>query len=287
MGIAALDNPNSPLITRLDDGTTSFSFPGGFCGHYITYEVRKKDNNYYFIIHNRGSGIQDSRLHGDVEIQSEHRTYMRTRVVIQVAREALNKEFFEYLNKAFLNDNNIEGAYNKIYSHLITDNNGQIVVSGADALLERLAKANAKSLSAEVKKKVSDLILKLLPFCSNYHSIQLFGTCAESNLTEVERDMASPRVRRILKWFTINELCNLVANQHFAEALTTSAAKSKAQELEKKAEFDSAIAEHDVYMLSLEKLAKLKKKIEAPEEPPLDRDQVIKEAEAFIKEHGL
>ncbi|MBA3722737.1 MAG: hypothetical protein H0W88_10100 [Parachlamydiaceae bacterium] len=209
-GINELDASYSTKVVKLKDGTTTFCINGGWAEHYISYEFRKEEGAYFFIIHNRGDGISDSRLHGSYHHQDvdSGKLYDRTRVVIEVPKEALlNPDFLNFLinstTRSFKNTSEKpELIYDRIIDYLIDSCSGKIVRSEREKVVDAL-KEFATWFNLEDNKKIIEAIDKLLKDDRNFHSRQIHGSCGESSLTALEKDIISPTTVRKLKHFTI------------------------------------------------------------------------------------
>ncbi|MBA3722634.1 MAG: hypothetical protein H0W88_09565 [Parachlamydiaceae bacterium] len=220
--INALDDPNSPAVVKLENGTTSFVIPGGWTGHYISYEIRKnKDGTYEFIIHNRGDQSNDERFHGKVTFVHGNKTYARTRVPIRVSKKVLeNSKFLDFIINAQRSDTHTgKQVYDKFYEHLIRGNEEILVSENEKHIKSLIELSKNESLPTEQKEKIKTLIFQLIKTDPNFHSRQLYGTCTESNATTPEKDMASKGIQRLLKLYTISGITDDIRQQFLSGAM--------------------------------------------------------------------
>lgn len=233
-------SPNSSKVVTLDNGTTTFSLPGGSKGHHVLFEMQKEGNDYFFILHNRGEGAEDTRLHGTAEFEIKGKSYKRTSVRIKVSKEVLrNPDFFaQLLNSEKTKD--IPSLYRLIYKTLIVEGKGQIIKSEAEKLLEKLYFLSlAPVKSKEMAEAIEEMALNLLNQSENFHSTQAYQTCVESNSTAPEKEMAPPSLQRLLKQFTLSALVERLKGHTLPEVkgdveLTVKYANRKLKDLEKK-----------------------------------------------------
>jgi hypothetical protein len=206
--IEALDFPFGPSITTLESGATSFSIPGGWTKHFITYEFRKENNAFFFIIHNRGEKCADARLHGTFSLKKGEKEYKRTSVCLRASKEILlNPYFLACLVEAKCNSINNMLAYDYIHQYLIEEQKCEVVSSQIEETFVKLQQLEKSvDLNEETKNKVSQTLFQLVKQAKNFKSTQAFGSCVESNHTTCEKEMASPLVLRILKHFTLTQM---------------------------------------------------------------------------------
>lgn len=244
--IDALSDPESPhvvFVSGADKEYTSFSFPGGCFGfsptktHTILFECRlTKENNYFFVIHNRGEGLNDNDIHGPIAIiSSTNKKYAKTSVPIRVSKaQILDRKFLTGLLFQLYGAENINDVYTFIKSHLAL--NTTKTIESAISLQEQTALEKKQTINMITKniadiqkepiqtisqrdmlKKLAEekikarneyfyLRLALIQSDNNYHSIQQFGTCVDSCLTGPEKQMASRTLHRKLKLFSIEAL---------------------------------------------------------------------------------
>ncbi|MBA3720796.1 MAG: hypothetical protein H0W88_00155 [Parachlamydiaceae bacterium] len=225
--IEDLDNPNSPNVVLLDDGTTTFVMPGGWDQHYISYEIRKNpDGTYEFIIHNRGSGSSDENFHGDLNIENNGKTYARTRVPVRITKKDLtNTLFLNFLIKSTTSTCTTTNELNtrqEVYSRLKTylDPRKNVIISEEEKLaqkLEYIIKDESNNFTPDQIADLKKLQFQLIKLDPNFHSKQLFGTCTESNQTTPEKEMAPKWVHRSLKLHTITGLTNEIFTEYLSD----------------------------------------------------------------------
>ncbi|MBA3721557.1 MAG: hypothetical protein H0W88_04055 [Parachlamydiaceae bacterium] len=258
--INELDNPDSSNVITLENGDRSFIFPGGWHKHYISYEIKKtKSGDYEFIIHNRGEKSDDTRFHSSFTQKIGDKTYARTRVPIRISKESLqNRDFVTFLVQAKKNSSSSGTlVYDKLYKHLIEDGKGQIILSEEEKLINILRGIiNPYSLNKDDKTKIDVFIEDLIHADPNFHSLQLFGTCGESNLTTTEKDRADNSIHRTLKFYTLAGFVEEIKRKYLnkKDPLKTKDTSEAIIELEKQLPKDSPI---------LEKTKKIKEFIEA------------------------
>lgn len=245
------DSKSNKVVTLKDNKSTCFVLPGGWKGHYISYEFRKEGEDYFFMIHNRGEHSTDRRLHKGISFKDSTtgKTYSKTTVRIKTTKEALKNPLFlhQIINASITEDATASSkqAYDDIYDHFITKGNGTIVESEVEKELEKIqtkiAEINAKNkiykklpkktsadmraISKELKQR--DILqiqaLELLKRDSCFQSQQLYGTCTESNFLTVEEDIASSFTRNCLERFTlaqmVNKVCVSVLKGKYAEEI--------------------------------------------------------------------
>jgi hypothetical protein len=225
LDIKALEDPHSSQIICLENGATCFIFPGGWSGkknstgHYVNFEFRKDaKGHYFFIIHNRGEGSNNQKLHGSLSFKKEGKTYSRTCTPIQTFKQALqNRPFLSLLVRASLEDKTLSGdmLYEFIYAYFIERNRGSIIQS----IYEQKAQAllhfcDIEDIDPVLRKKATEVAEQLLDFDPNFHSQQLFATCAESSTTPAEKNMAPASVQRALKSHTLSLLLQKIKQQY-------------------------------------------------------------------------
>lgn len=208
-----LTNPASNRVVHLKDGGASFSISGGWLSHSVTYEIKMipdahRQPRYYFVIHNRGEGL-NHKMHGKVcFLDSQGVEYRKTSLEIEVPLQALSESFLKKLissNKAL----NRHAAYNCIQQYLL-DKGGVVQQSHAEKkwvqLHHQLAFNQSEGLRKRLRMEMKACEKKLIHEDPSFHSIQMFGTCTESNATGPEKKMASLRARDQLKLYTIQKM---------------------------------------------------------------------------------
>lgn len=98
---------------------------------------------------------------------------------------------------------------------MLINSSGRVVISEEDKLLEQLfTLLQDPDISEKEAAEINEMARELIKNNPNYHSFQLWGTCTESNLTTIEKNMALPATQRALKLFTIINLTDQVAQTH-------------------------------------------------------------------------
>jgi hypothetical protein len=221
----ALEDTHSPLTVYVpannnSTGYTTFSIPGGHEKHAVCYELRRSQDEYYFIVHNRGEGCENKKMHGNIHFidNDSGRIYRRTQVAIKVDPQTLNKEFFCELLKCQHQSASMDKSYQVIIEHLLNNGGGEVMVSETEKKYAELNKQiNEKALeaasknmlytpseseSAEMKKLRSELINN----DPNFYPQQVFGTCTDSCLSQPEKGLASSETRKQLRQFSLVQL---------------------------------------------------------------------------------
>lgn len=218
--IDELNNPSSSKVVSLGDGKICFAIPGGWARHAISFEFRKENNLYFFIIHNKGEQSGDPRLHGQVTFAIGEKNYGKTRVKIQVLKEALkNPEFLSNLiSSTYLDYFNKTFVYDVIHNFLIKKMKGKIICSQHERLLDSLYKlVGSDLLETNAEKDIQSFASKIIKDSEDFHSRQRFGTCAESNLTVMEKEMAPSITRRVIKFYILAGLINQLIEENNPE----------------------------------------------------------------------
>jgi hypothetical protein len=219
--IEALSDPSSERVIHLPNGDSLFAIPSGWtgnCSHFMAIEFRRDaKGDYFFVIHNRDSFSHHSGLHGSLVFEKDGKTYAKTRVAIHTSKEALVDDYLMFLITALLehgSDIQAEEVYAKIEKHLIINAKGKIVHSQAEQLALSLAEMEQSPfLDVAEKQKIKKAIPQLLASDPNFHSVQYFATCTESNVTTLEKQIAPSSVIRVLKRYTLISLTNQIANK--------------------------------------------------------------------------
>lgn len=217
--IHELTNPGSKRVVHLEGGGSSFSIPGGWLRHSVTYEIKmvpdgKHHPRYFFVIHNRGQGVEH-KLHGNIQFRdSEGAVYRKTSLEIEVPLQALSEPFLKKLMQSTRATKNTP-AYQCIEQFLLAKG-GKIQQSPTEIRWYRLrnhidhlknhAFENRDPLLRRLYREMKDCEKKLMHEDPRFHSIQMFGTCTESNATGPEKKMASPKARDQLKLYTIQKM---------------------------------------------------------------------------------
>jgi hypothetical protein len=212
--IDCLDNPHSSRVVSLKDGSTAFSIPGGWFGHLINYEFSKQGDDYYFIIHNRIPGKNESNLHGFVNFKNDSgKTYCKTRTVIKVSKDTIkDPSFIQALITCSTSDGN--NIYDYIHKTLITDGLGELVKSEAELLLETLYEQyHSPFINDDTREEIRKAALILIKFDKNFHSKQLYGSCVESCITVFEKEIAPSSIIKKLKKFILFQLITKIQDK--------------------------------------------------------------------------
>ena len=200
--IALLDDPSSSKVIALPDGSTFFSIPGGWSDHAITYGFQKKGDDYFFEIYNRGDRGGDTVLHGEAVFIHEGKAYAKAMVTIQTTKAVIqNPEFIKDLIIA-VKEPTGKRIYARIREHF--SGKGVSVCSKEEVMLEQLYKylqANP-TLKPATKSYLHALAVRLMDLDPHFHSLQSYGSCAESNPTLPEKFMSPPSTRTALKLCT-------------------------------------------------------------------------------------
>lgn len=206
--VKSLANPQSKKVVHTKDGAT-FSIPGGCKGHYVTYEFKRMGDDYFFVIHNRGDGLGDKAIHGDLLFKHQGMPYAKTSVAIKTTKEALaNPKFLRQLIKS-TQSSSMEKPYHVIKTHLLyppLSQPGIIIKSAKEMELDRKVR-RGEPLSTQDKE--------MLLQDPSFHSLQVYGTCTESNLTGVEKLLASETTRTKIKYLTVENLVSEIQTKRF------------------------------------------------------------------------
>lgn len=222
--IDLLENPSSDTVTHLKDNSSSFTFPGGWYAHYVSYRFIKKGNEYFFEIHNKGSQVTDERLHGKIKFSDPktNKEYRKTTVRIKTTKDALKDP---KLLKILIEANNRRGAlaYNKIYDFFIKPPPNAYIfnpkIAPRGTLVESETEKRLKELELDLlefdPEEYDNRVVKALALVKNgdkyFRSCQLYGTCTESNYLTTEEDIASPSVRKSLETYTLAHMTEKLA----------------------------------------------------------------------------
>lgn len=297
--IDELSNPNSKRVTHLEDGTATFSIPGGWhnpngIAHAVTYEFRMKKNEngeeqYSFVIHNRGERSPEASLngtfHGHDSYEIGNKRYEKTRIEIEVSKEALqDKKFLESLLRLNVYASTpadgktlLLHPYREIHNHLILSNGGKFAENEVTKIRNKLLELmGSGSLTPEEQQASLMLYYKLLETDPDYHSLQFRGTCTDSNATGVEKDMATPTTHRCLKLFTINQLTkNARVESDYVNELFINASEDVRQPIK--------LSQSTQEALSKEKMDALRAKIERP--PQEEDSSILIQAKTILAAH--
>ncbi|MBA3722269.1 MAG: hypothetical protein H0W88_07700 [Parachlamydiaceae bacterium] len=218
------DSSTSTHLVTSENGDKSFILPGGWTKHYISYEFKKnKDGTYEFIIHNRGDNNNDERFHGSLRQKIGEKTYARTRVPIRISKELMqNRDFLSFIVKEGTSNavNDGKTVYDGFHRHLFELGKGQVVISEQEKMAEALLQLNKdKTLTQEQREKNLETIHQIIKSDPNFHSIQLHGTCGESNQTSTEKDKASPAVHQALKLCSLTGLIDNVKQKYLIDKM--------------------------------------------------------------------
>lgn len=205
--IQALSDPSSNRVIRL--GLSScFVIPGGSQVHLASYEFqKKKDGRYYFLIHNRGEGSTDLRLHGKTFYNDGVRSYSKTTVAIETTIEGLSDDnFLDSLIGAELEGRNMDQPYDAICKHFLVNKKGSIVETDEEkqlgSLITQLKNSSVNWETEILTQNIKAILKKSLDFKSH----QLYGTCGETNSKTLEERWVSCRVLKMLRQQTLERL---------------------------------------------------------------------------------
>lgn len=195
-GISRLSKNDHPLITQLENGSTSFTIAGGWYKHYVGFQfIRDAQDNYYFCLENRALPSQDSRFHGYIRFDHKNKKYSKCTVVIKVKLEAiLNENFLLFL----INDANIFSSksntfvYNQLENYLI-DTGGEIIETELEEMLHPLGLDALDSSSDGVYKQQLNEVFSKLRSDRTYQRIQPFATCTKSNTCGIDKTIVSKK----------------------------------------------------------------------------------------------
>lgn len=215
-------------VVELEDGSRTFSIPGGWRGgsgnHSISYEFLQKNGKFYFIIHNRGDKSLDPRFNLTSKFEQDGKTFSKTSTVIEITDINILKDK-DFLNSLIapmiiheINYYSDDSAYYSIDKHLIKSGKGKIVLTDDDKQFTKLCKLLDHSmLNNTDKENIKKTTFRLIQGNPHYKSLQLYGTCTESNVTTPEDSMAPLSVRRALKIFTISGMINKIFKKVYKE----------------------------------------------------------------------
>ncbi len=215
-------------IERLSDiwGRSVFCFPGGTVHHAVCYEfVQEADGTYSFLIYNRGEGCNDPDLHGNVFLVRNGKQIARTRVQIRgLAKEDLQNEVLLKVLILFQHDEyaTMEDVYGKIKKHLLEKASGWVREAPRERewlVLTRMLSLNMNGYDFYRLQEVE----KELLFDPDFHTLQVSGSCTESNTQTPESFIIDPNFRRRLKLHAIQSTYNLI-QEHVPQPLATKVA---------------------------------------------------------------
>ena len=200
----SLSDPNAKDVIRQDDGSTMMGIIGGCVGHTIGYEIRHTQGEYQFVIHNRGNGINDTRIHGDNSFHGGGSEYRRATTCISISKEHITREFLDGLLRLPNETNNISDVYDYITTHILeTQCNGKtgvILISPQEQAL------NECILQSQENSPRYFQILQSLVQENIFESTQAYGTCVESNTTAPEKTMCDKQTYTNLRVFSMNQI---------------------------------------------------------------------------------
>ena len=213
--VKALKDPNSELVVHHADGSTSFGIPGGCIGHAVLYEIKKDSTgNYYFLLHNKGSGLERA-LHNQQVFQKDESKYRNTTIVFRIKENILNRDFFTKLLQT-TDAINMHAAYDWLEQEIFEKPSSYFPVFSDDEdelqlMQSSLNSCFVKSIPLD-NSEIIDLGIKLIDK-NVYHSIQKYRTCGESCKTVAEKSMCDKKTRLKLKLFTIQKLVEFIEAQ--------------------------------------------------------------------------
>lgn len=218
--IQLLENPNSDKIISVKD-KTSFVLPGGWARtgnpHYLSYEIRKEGEDYYFLVHNRGDlTTQFPELHNNISFKDNHsgKTYSKTTACIKTTKEALmDGVFIQKLINNYINPNfNVKQTYIDIQDHFIKSGKGTVVQSKTEKELEKIFN-QMSTCSAKEKEVLNARALELMKNDNYFQSQQLIGSCAESNYATSEIEISSSHTLHCVEKYMLAHMVNKAAGR--------------------------------------------------------------------------
>lgn len=198
-----LSDPQSQRVIKLENGT-SFVIPGGCIGHAITYEFQKKANHYYFLIHNTGDGLENSRIHSAIEFTDRKRKYVKITVTFETSLEGLMDGGF--IDALIRRNQDMNQVYDAIYKHFITEQKGKIVVTDRERVLTIFYVKYCLTEAHLHKEAIKQEALAVIRGSQEFGRSQLYSTCAESSARVAEKNMAPRLTRKALRFFTLKRL---------------------------------------------------------------------------------
>lgn len=193
----ALRDADSNAVIFNEPGRCMFCMPGGTGSHLVTYEFAKEsDGTYSFLVYNKGEGLEYSPFHGDAKLLKRGVIAQRTRVQIKgLGFEALkNPDFLKSLVKKSCDERaQTRELYNLIRQHLIENNHGTVRIPDDEKKLRAPLRSDIE------RKRINGVLLK----DPDYHRIQTWGSCSESNVQTPERFIISPILRKKIKLLEI------------------------------------------------------------------------------------
>lgn len=207
--IQSLSDPKSERVQHLGNNISYFVIPGGHIGHFCTYEFRKENDNYYFLVH-------DKSRFNDISVLHSLRLFTRTTISFQTTKEVLmDHEFLNFLFEANFKSN--EGI--DFVNYFAKNNKGTLVETNKYRhIKDQLSRVHLKT--SWEKDVVFHKIAADMKACSEVNSVNVYGTCVSSNSIPPERQMAPLRTRLALRLFTLQT----IVNQIKGETLTPSQA---------------------------------------------------------------
>lgn len=211
--IDLLTDETSPKILVLEDGSTTFTLPGGWPSHFVSYEFRKEKNGYYFILHNGGQKVDDKRLHNDLIFRDPqtNQEYGKATVRIKTTKKMIrDPSFIRKLLLGYINIKNPIHVYDKICEHFIESNKGLLEKSVVESQLEEIHQNFSKAEGINKEKLYLEAI-ELMKKDKSFHPLALYSTCIASNSDLVEQGMASASTLKKLEFFHLAKMTNRVA----------------------------------------------------------------------------
>lgn len=216
-------NPRSNKVTRLKNGALCIFIPSGWIQHRVTFEIRKDRDKWFFLIHNRGHLVDDARLHGNVGVYYQGKTYKKTIVTIETTKQnLLDPDFigslFYQKCRGTANEEGWKATYEALYQYFIVQRKGTIIVSQHERDLIATRQRLDQPATAEEIILLNVLMIKIMLDAPEFNATQLYGSCSESGVTTPEKEMASPRVRQVIKHYTLSRLIQNLSPDTSADA---------------------------------------------------------------------
>ncbi len=182
-----------------------FSIPWSIGPYQACFEFKKGPNNYYyFIIHNRGQGIEDESLHGKVRVQDNGRLIGKTSVMLLGTKESIVQEtFLQGLLQIYCTSGNLTDAYALIKKHLLEEGKCTLQTSMLEEKTTRVIKELASNQLTAEKLQAARTVLKNLTTELLKHDLS-FDTIHRnaSSMTLPEKWLASPEVLKYLALYS-------------------------------------------------------------------------------------
>jgi len=228
----------------------------GHVGHSMLFEMRLAAKGYSFIIYDRANSCLRNIPHlkefasNIIHINEENqKRYSKTVIEIQTTKEKLlDREFLtNFILYRFSNffgylSADLEGVYTRIKSHFKVDGGVPLMMSTSEQEISKkqqeikLLDVEIQCLSnkkleeeedkislrklVEEKLRVKDVVHQMQKVVvlthDTYHSSQKLGTCSVSCLTGIEKQIASPQLRRKIKLHLIMRFSQQLLDSNFS-----------------------------------------------------------------------